>query len=191
MITLYTLHYNDPVFFGEGFSMVNVPETGWSSSFTFDENGKTITGEGFQFSFDYLNGSGRQEPVFFGSSNSYAVYEKKVYYTSEMPLRVGLEGFLSSPELMRDNALKQLDALSNSVREYLNSSSAVRCEYGPYLGHGIPPACNERALNASERQEQEKIARAYFLRQKSVVGGHYNELYGSLMEAFPFGKCWK
>lgn len=190
-ITLYTLHYNDPVFFGEGFSVLKVPEQGWSSSFNFDENGKTVVGEGFNFIFEYVNNSGQQYSVFFGSSNYYAVYEKKVFYTSNLPLREDVNGYLKSAESMRDKALAQFDELSNSVQEYINSLSAVRCEYGPYLGNGIPPVCTERPLNESEKQEQSEAAQNYFNGKKKLLDNNYAEMYNSLMTAFPFGKCWK
>lgn len=192
-IALTTLHYGDEqAYFGEGFDVLMVPEKGWGAYFSFDENGGSIEGEGFHFIFDYYNGSFEpQEKVYFGSSNSYGIYEKDVFYGSNLPMREDVDGYLSSPESMRDKALAQLDALSGNVQEYLASADASRCEYGPYLGRGIPPVCNPRALNESERAEQKKSAQDYFARQKGLIESNYNEMYGALMDAFPFKKCWR
>ena len=195
-IEFYTLHYDDQqTYLGEGLNAISVQvEKGWGASFSFGENGGTIAGDGFGLGFNYFDFNESGQPIYnvhFGDSNSYSVYENSVGYASSLPMRDDLQGYLASPESMRDKALAQMDALDQNVQEYLNSSSAWRCEYGPYLGHGIPPVCNKRALNGSERAEQAKAAQEYFSGQEKLLNGNYREMYNGLMGAFPFGECWK
>lgn len=198
IITLNTLFYTVggelPEVFGLGFRVHKIPENaGWGISFSFDENGKTIEGEQFSMIFPYFNSSSEepQKTVILGSHFGYPVYEKSVGYGSEIPLREDLAKYLSSAESMRDHGLEQLEAHSKRVYDYINSGEAVRCEYGPYKGGGIPPKCTERPLTEGERKESLAKAHEYFSKERSKLTQDYEEIYRELMEAFPFQRCWE
>ncbi len=187
VLSVYTLKYPDSKFFGLGFDALRVPEKGWAVEFFLNENGKSVVGEGFGVQFAFFGeGADPEKGVSFGSSLEYPVYEKVLYVESANPLRADIRNMLSSEESLRDFGLEQYRALEKRVYAYLNSEDAVRCEYEPYQGGGIPPRCiKERPLTVEEREESLAEAKAYFSEQASVLNAGYKEMYSALEKTFP------
>ncbi|MBU2559718.1 immunoglobulin domain-containing protein [archaeon] len=196
IITLNTFSYSGagvPEVFGLGVHALKNPENaGWGVSFSFVENGKTITNEQSSITFSYFE-AGFEKPqksISLGSNPGYKVYETSVNLGMETPPREELEKFLASPESVRDHGLIKLNEHENEVYGHITSNTAVRCEYGPYEGGGIPPLCIERPLTEGEIGESLIGAQDYFSQKRSIITKDYKDMYTALMESFPFEGCW-
>jgi hypothetical protein len=197
VITLNTFSYfggEVPEVFGLGVHALKNPENaGWGVSFSFVENGKTITNEQSSITFSYFE-HGFEKPqksISLGSDIGFKVYEKSVNLGQETPLREELDKYLASPESMRDHGLIRLNEHENEVYGYITSNEAVRCEYGPYEGGGIPPECIERPLTEGERGDSLIGAQEHFSQKRSILMKDYKDMHIALMEAFPFESCWE
>jgi len=192
---LYTLHFgDDPTHaFGLGLSALWVPsDTGWGVVFSFSEGGRTIVGEGFTLSFSEYDNT-QEEPVnrlIFGMDNAYKVGETTLTYPAQHPLRDELALYLASPDSLLAQGQTVLNGLAETVETALNAHTTTTCNYGPYEGNGIPPACNPRPLTTEEEQTAQKEAEQYFANQEKVLAENYGEMYDTLQTAFPFEACW-
>lgn len=195
-IELYTLFYpvSFPQVFGLGLHALWVPPAeGWGANLSYDEQGKTIVGDNLSLDFSYYTSptGAPQDKIHLGSGVQYQVEHTSVVVSSDLSLREEMTRYIASPESMRDRGLAMLDALSTKVESTVQSHQAEKCEYGPYKGGGIPPACNPRPLTPAEETEALATARSYFARQKQLLNRYYKDMYASLMNAFPLNTCWK
>lgn len=194
MIELFTLSYRGPdEAFGLGVHAIKVPqETGWRVSFSYVENGLTITGNGWGLSFHQYRGPSERPGtvVGFGHAFDYMVVETKVIYNPETPILEDIAQYLASPEAMRDRGLEQLRALAGEVREAIEAGEVSGCDYPPYEGNGIPPACTPRPMTPAEQADELDRLEATIEEQESLLMEHYQEMYATWMDAFPFERCW-
>ena len=194
-IALYTLFYprEFPQVFGLGLNVRWVPSAqGWGAGFYFSEDGKTIVGEGFGLDFFfYAAPTGKpKSTLHLGSGYGYAIRETKVQHTSGLPLREDLAQYLKSPEAMRDRGLMMLEALQAKVESTLQSHQASTCDYGPVRGN-LPPICTPRPLTRAEEDQALAEAQASLGSQRQLLQDNYQELYATLLKAFPLDRCWK
>jgi hypothetical protein len=194
-ITLYTLFYprEFPQVFGLGLNVRWVPlAQGWGASFYFSEDGKTIVGEGFGLDFFfYAASTGKpKSTLHLGSGYEYDIHETKVRHNSGLPLREDLAQYLKSPEAMRDRGLTMLQALQTEVKGTLQSHQASTCDHGPVQGN-LPPICTPRPLTRAEEDQSLAEAQASLSGQRQLLQDNYQELYATLLRAFPLDRCWK
>ncbi len=65
----------------------------------------------------------------------------------------------------------------------------VACNYGEAPKNGIPPQCTPRPLTSAEQTAELERARIYFSAQQSLLAANYQEMYATLLQAFPFDRC--
>ncbi|MCB9134295.1 MAG: hypothetical protein H6636_02645 [Anaerolineales bacterium] len=199
VLNLYTLHYGDDVTnaFGLGLSARWVPpqtgpQTDWSAAFSFSEGGRTVVGEGFSLSFkEYGSALEPLNELNFGMSNDYKIGETTLTYPAQHPQRDELALYIASPESFLAKGQSVLNGLSETVQAALDAHTIMTCDYGPYNGDGIPPACNPRPMTADEEQVARDEATQYFANQLAVLAANYEAMFAALEEAFPFETCWK
>ena len=195
-LQLETFFYADdyPQVFGLHFSGLWVPEReGWGVSFYLSEGGKSITGEGTGLIFDQYR-AGTEQPVAEVDALgglSYRLFETELVVTdpSAASPRAELAQALASPEALRDHALALYRALQQKVETALRNGEVVACNYGETPKNGIPPQCTPRPLTSAEQTAELERARIYFSAQQSLLAANYQEMYATLLQAFPFDRC--
>ncbi|MCI0394083.1 MAG: hypothetical protein L0332_01810 [Chloroflexi bacterium] len=173
---------------------------GWGAAFSFAEGGQGVMGSGFSLYFtEYPDGMAPRFPasgsevtaVGLGDRYTYQVHESLVEHASGRPLREELAAYLASPEAMRNQGLANLAALQQKVEETILAHQVTTCEYGPYEGDGIPPACTLRPLTADEEAAALAEAEQHFNGQQRLLSDDYQEMYAALLKAFPLDRCWE
>jgi hypothetical protein len=196
-IALYTLFYPQdfPQVFGLGMSALwNPPGAGWGAHFSYSEGGRSVVGEGFQLSF-FGYGSDEGEPdttVVLGSQIGYPLGQgdRTLAASGQSPAE-DLRRYMASPEALRDEGLAQLGQAQQELEDLLRSGEAIACDYGPYLGKGIPPQCTPRPLTPDEQALELEKARTHFKTQETMLREHYDEMYAAWMKALPLDWCWR
>jgi hypothetical protein len=201
-VELYTLQYGNDLShaFGLGLSARWVPpqtgwvppQTGWGAALYFAEGGQTVVGEGFSVSF--MEYGAEEVPVnelHFGMINEYKIGETTLSYPAQLPLRDELALYIASPESLLAQGQAVLSGLEDVVQSALDAHAITTCDYGPYNGDGIPPACYPRPLTGEEAQAARAEAARYFANQQAVLAGNYEAMYEALGVAFPFEGCWE
>lgn len=194
-ISLSTLFYYDslPNVFGLNFNSFWVPPTtGWGALFYFSEQGGNIVGEGWGVTFrNYTEAAGEaKDSISLGSRYQYEIIPTTIEVTADASPRDDLANYLKSAEAMRDAGLKQLQALADKVIGSLQNHQITGCDYAPYQGNGIPPACTPRRMTVEEESAEIQKARAYFDTQTRLLSGNYKDMYAAWMQSFPFDACW-
>jgi hypothetical protein len=195
-IELNTLFYPKeyPQVFGLGFQTYGMlPGIGWGTNFSFSEGGKSVMGEGWGLTITQSLSSGGEPDatVVLGKDYSYKINNKtSVEYSSPLPLREDLAGYLISPEGMRDRGVAAIQALAGKVEDAIRSHQAPTCDYQPYQGNGIPPACLPRPMSADEESAELARAKSFFADQEGLLRDHYQEMYAAWMAPFPLDQCW-
>ena len=198
LIELFTLFYDQtyPEVFGLGIQALSVPKTtGWGALYSFAEKGGSVVGDGWGVAFhEFMTPAGPADAtVDLGWKYSYSINgpnQTTFVQPSELPMRDDLAKYLLSPETMRDRGLAQIQALAQKVFDGINTHQVKGCDQGPSQGNGIPPACTERPLTASEEATELERAKAYFANQEQLLSEHYQEMYAAWMSAFPLDQCW-
>jgi hypothetical protein len=195
-LQLETFFYADeyPQVFGLHFSGLWVPEReGWGVSFYLSEGGKSIMGEGTGLIFRQYR-AGEEQPVAEVSTLgglSYRLFQTELVVTdpSAASPRAELAQALASPEALRDQALALYRALQEKVATALRNGEVVACDYDETQNNGIPPQCTPRPLTAAEQAAELERARTYFSTQQNLLAANYQEMYATLLKAFPFDRC--
>jgi hypothetical protein len=192
---LFTFTYQQsfPAVFGLGFEALWAPaDAGWCAHFTFSENGKGILADhwGVIFKKYGLPSEPIETTIHIWSYYQYTILETQVFHSSGLPLRDDLALYLETPEAMRNRFLEHIQALAQKVETAINTHSVETCDYGPYLGDGIPPECTLRPLAVEEEEEELIKANEYFSDQERIMNDNYREMYGVWMKAFPMDQCW-
>ena len=91
---------------------------------------------------------------------------------------------------MRDRGLEQIAALAVQVERTITTHAAQTCEYGPSQG-SLPPECTLRPLTPAEERAALDEARTVFAAREQLLREHYQEMYVTLIEAFPLDRCWR
>lgn len=76
-------------------------------------------------------------------------------------------------------------ALEAEVLRVLDAHEARKCEYGEYLGDGVPPACTLVPLSAEGEAAERARCQAAMARARAVVTDEGEVLWARLGAVFP------
>ena len=192
-LSVYTLHYpkDFPGVFGLGVSSGKLPASGeWGAAFSYYADGKSIIGDGVGLSFHRFEAEEIVQVVTMGDSYSYQAEESYISITAPDGYDAELARLISSPESLRDTAVKRYDALQAEVESQIHAGTVQKCIYGEYKGDGIPPECHLTPLTGPERKALLDRAKRDIGAQRDAVKAHHALFLGLLRELVDFENCW-
>lgn len=153
-------------------------DKGWNVAFSVHSNGKTIVGESAHVDF-------RRESdyVHIGSGYEWSVAERRFFQEVKEEPWVIFERLRSSPDVLRDEGIKQWRVLEKEVVTALDANDVRKCVYGPYQGNGIPPTCVDKIpLDANEKARELNKIRSSVSRVVELLEKESGAMHAALLE---------
>ena len=188
-IELETLHYDAdwPRVFGLGLNALRTPvKAGVGTGIWLALEGQRIVGEGSGVHFRRYGEA--REPTFefsLGTGQIWEIEQSHVRSPSFGAPRAVLARLLASPESLMAEGKAQLDAREAAVLAALDAGTVTRCEYGPYLGDGVPPVCAPRPLTPEELATERTRATTYFTEARRWLAADGPALHAALAATAP------
>lgn len=180
--------------FGVGFSFENKVsvESDWSTKFSFGEGSEMVYGDTLAVAFKNDN-----LKIFFDISGYFSerIFDDTSQYVSTAlePRKDSLEllvAYLDSAPSFRKEYKKQITDFKEALGNFMVSGKTEICARWKYGGGSIPPYCESYRKATDEEIESEKQRILGLLNfREEIFDEYYEEMYGALVNSFPFKEC--